>query len=63
MSELKVVDRRPKDCCNDPKNLRREDVAEGCYIEHCVCGNRHHIMEVDPLTLGVASANAEVTRG
>jgi hypothetical protein len=53
------VDRRPKACCNDPKNLRREDVSEGRYIEHCVCGNKHYVMETEPLTMGVASANVD----
>jgi hypothetical protein len=62
MTELKRVDRRPKDCCNEPKNLRREDVAEGRYIEHCVCGNKHYVMEVEPLKMGIVGIAADVAR-
>lgn len=58
MSELKQVDRRPRECCNHPENLTREQVARDRYIEHCVCGNKHYVVTLDPLALNLTAASA-----
>lgn len=51
---LQQVARKPRDCCNDPANLRREDVAKDRWIDHCtVCTARHFGMRVDPVQMGV----------
>lgn len=56
--ELRDVDRseRPVACCRESTNLRCEQVGDGRFIEHCTCGRRHHIMEVEPGLVGLEGA-------
>lgn len=55
---LQPVARKPRECCNDEANLRRETVAKDRWIDHCtVCGARHFGMCVDPVPMGVVGGN------
>lgn len=55
---LRDIDRtaRPYACCRDARNLRCEEIRTDIFIEHCTCGRRHHIVEADPVKVGVTGA-------